>query len=249
MKGRVAKAVRRVLLVGGVVLAALGGGALWLATSDWGQRWAAAQIAAALGPSVRFAGVDLTLWPPPLSVSLDGVEILSSDGTPVIRARNVLGRVRLRALVGRPPFLARVEVDGFEVALTRASDGSVHLGGRAARRRRWHRADAGARRLVPAHRSHRRTRDPARRPRRRPTADRRHRRPPAPHPSRRAPLRYRPLGATRRRARRGIARQSRRDRDRAVSRRVRGARRRRRRHRTRCCRAAARRCPCRGTAG
>ena len=129
MKGRVAKAVRRVLLVGGVVLAALGGGALWLATSDWGQRWAAPQIAAALGPSVRFASVDLTLWPPPLSVSLGGVEILSSDGTPMIRARNVLGRVRLRALVGRPPFLARVEVDGFEVALTRASDGSVHLGG------------------------------------------------------------------------------------------------------------------------
>ncbi len=130
MTGRVAKAVRRALLVGVIALAALGGGALWLANSDWGQRWAATQIAAALGPSVRFHGIDVTLWPPPLSVVLDGVELLGGDGVPIARARSVMGRVRLRALVGRPPFVALVQVDDFEADISRSADGELRFGGR-----------------------------------------------------------------------------------------------------------------------
>src|SRR5512135_2304662 len=112
MIGRVAKAVRRALLVGVVALAVASAGALWLVRSDWGQRWAAAQVSAALGPSVRFVDAHFALWPPPLAVALDGVEVLDGDGTPIARVRSALGRVRLQALVGRPPLLAQVTVDG-----------------------------------------------------------------------------------------------------------------------------------------
>src|SRR5512139_1215050 len=102
MIGRVAKAVRRALLVGVAALAVASAGGLWLARSDRGQQWVAARVSVALGPSVRFVDAHLTPWPPPLAVALDGVEVLGSDGTPVVRARSVLARVRLRALVGRP---------------------------------------------------------------------------------------------------------------------------------------------------
>ncbi|HSP96627.1 MAG TPA: AsmA-like C-terminal region-containing protein [Candidatus Dormibacteraeota bacterium] len=109
-------------------LAVASAGGLWLARSDRGQQWAAARVSAALGPSVRFVDAHFTPWPPPLAVALDGVEVLGSDGTPVVRARGVLARVRLRALVGRPPLLARVTVDGFEADVTRTADGTLRLG-------------------------------------------------------------------------------------------------------------------------
>lgn len=130
MTGRVAKAVRRATLVGVIALTAVGAGGLWLARSDWGQRWLATQVRAALGPSVHFVAARLTPWPPPLAVELDGVELLGADGAPVARALRVVGRVRLRALLGRPPLLARVVIDGAEAELTRAADGHLDLGGR-----------------------------------------------------------------------------------------------------------------------
>lgn len=131
MIGRVAQAVRRAFLVGLIALALAAGGAWGLGRSGWAQRWATARIAAALGPSVRFAGARVALWPPPLAVELDGVELLGRDGTAIVRARHVRGRVRLMAVVGRPPLLARVTVDGFAADLTRAAGGGLRLGSRS----------------------------------------------------------------------------------------------------------------------
>ena len=130
MRGRVATAVRRAALVGLIALAVPGAGALWLLRSEWGQQWTAAQVRAALGPSIRFADARLVPWPPPLTLELDGVEVLGPDGTPVARARRVVARPRLRALFGRPPLLASVAVDGLEAEITRAANGTVSLGTR-----------------------------------------------------------------------------------------------------------------------
>lgn len=121
--------VRRGIVGGGIAMAMAAVGTIWLARSEWGQRWAARQVAAALGPSVRFNAAHVTPWPPPLAVALDGVEVLDTAGAPVVRAHHVLGRVRLRALIGQPPLLAQVLVDGFELDLTRGDDGAVRLGG------------------------------------------------------------------------------------------------------------------------
>jgi uncharacterized protein involved in outer membrane biogenesis len=131
MVGRVAKAVRRALLVGTIALLLLAAGGLWLARSEWGQRWAAARVSTALGPSVRFAEARFTPWPPPLAVELDGVEMLGAGDVPVARARRLRGRVRLRALLGRPPLLASVAVDDFEAEITRSADGTINVGTRA----------------------------------------------------------------------------------------------------------------------
>src|SRR5437868_2872489 len=129
MSGRLAKAVRRALLVGVIALAAVGAGALWLTRSPWGQHWAAAQVAAALGPSVRFASVHFTFWPPPLAVALTGVEWRDPAGGATIRAEHMLGRIPLRALLGRPPFLAALRLEDVEIALSRAADGTFPLAG------------------------------------------------------------------------------------------------------------------------
>ncbi|MBX3027937.1 hypothetical protein KF840_23835 [bacterium] len=119
---------RRVIVGGGIAIALGAIGTTWLARSPWGQRWAAQRVAAALGPSVRFSGAHVAPWPPPLAVALDGVEVLDAAGAPVLRARHVLARVRLRALIGGSPALAQVLVDGFELDLRRGDDGAVRLG-------------------------------------------------------------------------------------------------------------------------
>ena len=130
MTGRVATAVRLAALAGLIALVILGGGGLWLARSEWGQRWVAEQVRTALGPSVRFASARMTPWPPPLAVELEGVELRGEGSTPIARAHRVVARIRLRALIGRPPLLASLRVAGFEAEIVRAPDGTVRLGDR-----------------------------------------------------------------------------------------------------------------------
>lgn len=133
---RTAVSIIRRLFLGAVVACLLAvGGTLWLARSDWGRQWTMRQVAAALGPSVRVADAHLAPWPPPLAVALDGVEVLDASGTPVVRARHVVARVRLRGLIGHPPLIAHVLVDGIEVELSRTEDGfHLGVGGRAGAR-------------------------------------------------------------------------------------------------------------------
>lgn len=129
MRGRVVKAIRRIVVAGIIACTAAGGGGLWLARSQRGQQWVAGQVRAALGPSVRFAEARITPWPLPLAVQIEGIEVLGRDGAPIARVRSVVGRIRLAALLGRPPLVARVALDGVEADITRAADGAVTLGG------------------------------------------------------------------------------------------------------------------------
>jgi len=141
MMRSVVKALRWALLAAVVLGAAALGGTWWLMRSGPGQDWLRAQVHAALGPSVRFAAVHVALWPPPLAVALHDVELLGADGQPIVRAHHLLGRVRLRALVEGPPLLERIEVEQFEVTVTRAADGSIAFAARG---------DGGATTTLPA---------------------------------------------------------------------------------------------------
>jgi hypothetical protein len=135
MSGRVARTLRWAVFAGVVVVALASAGTWWLVRSDAGQSWLRAQVGAALGPSVRFDAVRVGLWPPPLAVALHDVEVLGADGAPIVRARRLYGRVRLRALLEGPPLLVSVEVEEFEVTVIRADDGSIGFaahGGQAA---------------------------------------------------------------------------------------------------------------------
>lgn len=125
MSGRVARTLRWAVLGGVVLLALASAGTWWMVRSDAGQSWLRARVGTALGPSVRFEAVRIGLWPPPLAVALHDVEVVGSDGAPIVRARRLLGRVRLRALLEGPPLLVSVEVEEFEVTVTRADDGSI----------------------------------------------------------------------------------------------------------------------------
>lgn len=111
-----------------VLVVATAGGGWWLVRSQTGQEWLRARLAESLGPSVRFGAVRVTPWPPPLSVALHDVELLGGDGHPLIRARRLFGRVRLRALLEGPPLLVSVDVQQFEVTVTRAADGRLGFG-------------------------------------------------------------------------------------------------------------------------
>jgi hypothetical protein len=120
--------LRRLIFTAAIVIAGSALGTMWLARSEWLQQWATRQIAAALGPSVRFADARLAPWPPPLTLALNGVEVLDAAGTPIVRAHRVVAHIRLRGLLGRPPLLAQIAVDGVALELGRDHDGAVRLG-------------------------------------------------------------------------------------------------------------------------
>ncbi len=103
---------------------------VWFIRSPLVDAWVAARVAARLGPSVRFATAEFTLWPPPVAIGLDDVELLGEDGTVAARASHARCRLRLRSLILDAPVLASVAVEGLTADLVRAADGELRIGDR-----------------------------------------------------------------------------------------------------------------------
>lgn len=130
MSQRVRRIARTLALGGLVVLLLIGGGGYWLLRAQKSRQWLGEQIAARLGPSVRFGDVGVTLWPP-LSLTLDDVAWLGDDGTPAASAQQIRARISVRALLRRRLAVSLVQIDHPSATLVRENDGTLRLGGRA----------------------------------------------------------------------------------------------------------------------
>jgi hypothetical protein len=130
MSQRVRRITRRLALGGLIVLLLVGGAGYWLLRAQKSREWLGEQIAARLGPSVRFSDVGVTLWPP-LSLTLDDVAWLGDDGTPAATAQQIRARISFRALLRRQLAVSLVQIDHPATTLVRDADGTLRLGGRA----------------------------------------------------------------------------------------------------------------------
>ncbi|MDX2166880.1 MAG: AsmA-like C-terminal region-containing protein [Deltaproteobacteria bacterium] len=130
MSQRVRRIARRLALGGLIVLLLAAVAGFWLLRAQKSREWLGEQLAARLGPTVRFGDAGLTLWPP-LSVTLDDVAWLGEDGTPAATAQRIRARISFRALLRRQLAVSLVQIDHPAATLVRDDDGTLRLGGRA----------------------------------------------------------------------------------------------------------------------
>jgi hypothetical protein len=142
MARHVSRAIRIAGAIAGAALAAVAITVAVIIHSGSAHDWIAARIAAALGPRVRFATVELGWWPPPLSVTLIDVQFADTPDVPAAATgpsppamppptsvRRIVVRLELRELLAGRVAISGLEIDGLTASVVRAADGTVHVSG------------------------------------------------------------------------------------------------------------------------
>ena len=110
------------LLLGGAVVVALliAVGAYFAVRTQAAHTWLESRISAAVGPEVRFASVEPTLWPVPGAVLRD--VSIAGDGVETLTAPSLRATIRLAPLLGGSFELATVELEQPNVQVELGSD-------------------------------------------------------------------------------------------------------------------------------